>query len=89
MLLLSFGTGPYTLDLTAPDQYTMAMTVNETVDGSTSTYTDTESGTWSLAQAGSILITLATGEQLTATWQGTQLTVTRDDTVFVYERTER
>lgn len=78
-----------TLDLTDPDKYTMSMTVNETVDGNKSTYTDTESGTWTLAQPGSIVITLATGETVTATWQGTQLTVTRDDLVFVYERSER
>jgi VCBS repeat-containing protein len=78
-----------TLELADPDKYTMSMTVVETVDGNKSTYTDTESGKWALATDGSILITLATGEQVTATWHGTQLTVTRDETDFVYEMAGR
>lgn len=78
-----------TVELTAPDKLTMTMTVNETVDGNKSTYTDIESGTWALESGGAITITLVSGEKLAAVWSGTQLTVTRDETTFVYEMSDR
>ena len=75
-----------TLELIAPDTYTMSLTTIETVDGNTSTYVDNETGTWQLAVGGAITLTASGGEQFTASWVGTTLTVTRAETTFLYER---
>ena len=78
-----------TLELEEPDKYSMTTTVIETVDGNKSTYIDSEAGTWTLGENGSVTIHLVGGETLAAVWSRTRLTLTRDGVTFAYEMSDR